>query len=209
MKRTFQKKVSKNTIQCDQCGLVKGHCLCDYDIDLEATVEFWLLTHENEFSRTNNTGRLIENAFKSTRTFCWSRTEPPLEMIDLMKEYDVYLVFSDDREEEKQKVKDYKVSNKKTAFLLLDGTWKEARKMLRKSPYLDSLPIVALNPKDVSSYDLRRNHDEGHLCTVEVAIALLDLVDAKSQASALTEYFKYFMTRYHDGQYEHKEVKND
>ena len=200
--------MSKNSIQCKSCGLVKDHCICGYEIDIESPVEFWLLTHENEFSRTNNTGRLIEYAISSTKTFAWSRTEPPTEMIDLMEDYDVYLVFADDREEEKNRVKRYEPSDKKTVFLILDGTWKEARKMLRKSPYLADLPIIALNPKGTTAYDLRRNKDEGHLCTAEVAIALLDHVGAKEQADTLNRYFDYFMTRYHDGKYEHG-GKND
>ncbi|WP_240840917.1 tRNA-uridine aminocarboxypropyltransferase [Acidaminobacter sp. JC074] len=203
MKRTFQKKVSKNTIQCETCGLVKGRCICDYEIDINAPVEFWLLTHENEFSRTNNTGRLIEYAIASTRVFAWSRTETPSQMIALMDDYDVYLVFADDRDEEKKRVKSYEPSEKKTVFIILDGTWKEARKMLRKSPYLADLPIIALNPKSQTSYDLRRNKDQGHLCTVEVAVALLDEVGAIKEADALNMYFEYFMDRYHDGKYEH------
>lgn len=189
------------------CGLVKGHCICDYDIEIKSQIEFWLLTHENELTRTNNTGRLIERAIDTTKVFVWSRTEEPKELIDLMEIYDVYLVFSDDREKEKARVVEYKPTDKKTAFLILDGTWKEARKILRKSPYLQKLPIVTLHSEKSTSYDLRRNKDDGHLCTVEVAIELLNMVGEKNESELLDNYFKYYMKRYHDGKYEHADIE--
>lgn len=209
MKRTYNQQISKNTEQCQVCGLVKGHCICDEKVVINASVEFWLLTHENEFSRTNNTARLIEYAIETTKTFVWSRVEPPKAMIELMSSYDVYLVFSADREPEKKRVKSYVPSNKKTAFLILDGTWKEARKMLRKSDYLRSLPIIAFQPENTTKYDLRRNPDEHHLCTVEVAIELLKLVGDQAQAETLDAYFDVYLNKYHDGKYEHSEVKHD
>lgn len=201
--RSYNQKISKNTIQCVNCGLMAGHCICDYTIKIESQVEFWLLTHENELTRTSNTGRLIERAMDSTKVFVWSRTEAPKELMDLMTCYNVYLVFSDDREDEKARVVNYTGNDKKTAFLIIDGTWKEARKILRKSPYLKELPIVSLRTKKVSSYDLRRNKDDNHLCTVEVAIELLKLIGEKDESLLLDDYFKHYMKRYHDGKYEH------
>lgn len=29
-------------------------------------------------------------------------------------------------------------------FIILDGTWRQARRMFRKSPYLDALPVLPL-----------------------------------------------------------------
>jgi len=204
--RTYKQPISKNTIQCEDCGLVKGHCICDYEIHLDSKVEFWLLTHENELSRTNNTGRLIENAIETTRVFCWKRNDPPRKLLKLMEEYVVYLVFSADKEEDKKRVMDYQPSNKKTAFLILDGTWKEARKMIRKSDYLKTLPILSLNPSQKTDYDLRRNNDAHHICTAEVAIELLKLIGDTNQSDALKNYFDYYLEKYHAGKYEHREV---
>ncbi|STS92578.1 DTW domain protein [Klebsiella variicola] len=36
-------------------------------------------------------------------------------------------------------------SGKPPLFIMLDGTWTEARKMFRKSPYLDALPIISVD----------------------------------------------------------------
>jgi len=207
--RTFNQAISKNTVQCQACGLVKNHCLCDYDIKLNSQAEFWLLTHENEFTRTNNTGRLLENAFSTCKVFRWHRKEVPEDLVNLLEDYDTYLVFAADSEEDKKRQVNYKKSEKKTAFLILDGTWKEVRKMIRKSDYLRPLKLLSLEPDKITDYKLRRNNDANHICTVEVGIELLKLIGEDNQASALKTYFDFFIDRYNAGRYEHEEVKND
>lgn len=36
-------------------------------------------------------------------------------------------------------------AGKPPLFIMLDGTWPEARKMFRKSPYLDNLPVISVD----------------------------------------------------------------
>jgi hypothetical protein len=44
---------------------------------------------------------------------------------------------------------------KRPLFILLDGTWAEARKMLGRSPDLGALPVLSLAPDQASRYQLR------------------------------------------------------
>nr|MBA2817276.1 DTW domain-containing protein YfiP [Candidatus Pantoea persica] len=59
-------------------------------------------------------------------------------------------------------------------FIMLDGTWTEARKMFRKNPWLDALPVMSLNVTAPSRYTLREAYGEGQHCTTEVAAVLLE-----------------------------------
>lgn len=65
-------------------------------------------------------------------------------------------------------------AGKRPLFVLLDATWTEARKMFRKSPYLDALPVLSLTPAQLSRYRLRRSTRGEHLCTAEVAAMCLN-----------------------------------
>ncbi len=65
--------------------------------------------------------------------------------------------------------------SKRPLFILLDATWTEARKIFRKSPYFDRLPILSLLPDRLSRYRLRRSTRSEHLCTAEVAALCLEL----------------------------------
>ncbi|EHJ81495.1 hypothetical protein LTSEBAI_3666, partial [Salmonella enterica subsp. enterica serovar Baildon str. R6-199] len=85
----------------------------------------------------------------------------------------------------------------------LDGTWPEARKMFRKSPYLDHLPVISVDLSRLSAYRLREIHAEGQYCTAEVAIALLDLAGDTEAATSLGEHFTRFKTRYLAGKTQH------
>jgi len=78
------------------------------------------------------------------------------------------------------------------AFVLLDGTWTQARKMFSRSPYLHGLPRMAIAPHIPSAYLLRRQSCAAHLCTVEVAIALLEQIAEPTASSILQAYFRLF-----------------
>ncbi len=57
--------------------------------------------------------------------------------------------------------------------------------MLRKSPYLDHLPVLSLQPDKVSGYRLRRSSRGNHLCTSEVGVLCLALAVGIAQQDLL------------------------
>jgi len=81
-------------------------------------------------------------------------------------------------------------------FILLDATWPEARKMFRKSPYLNALPVLSLNPEQVSRYQLRRSRRDDHFCTSEVASLCLDLAGEAQAAHTLQAYLEVYTHHY-------------
>ena len=81
-------------------------------------------------------------------------------------------------------------------FVLLDATWPEARKMFRKSPYLDHLPVLSLQPEQISRYRLRRSRRDDHFCTSEVAALCMDLAGEHLAAQALEAYLEVFTHHY-------------
>ncbi len=81
-------------------------------------------------------------------------------------------------------------------FILLDATWPEARKMFRKSPYLDKLPVLSLASDQISRYTLRRSRRDDHFCTSEVAALCLDLAGEPRAAQTLEAYLDVFTHHY-------------
>ena len=80
--------------------------------------------------------------------------------------------------------------------MLLDATWPEARKMFRKSPYLDRFPVLSLLAEQVSRYQLRRSTRSDHFCTAEVAALCLELGGDTRAAQTLEAYFDVFSHHY-------------
>jgi DTW domain-containing protein YfiP len=81
-------------------------------------------------------------------------------------------------------------------FVLLDATWPEARKMFRKSPYLDTLPVLSLQSDQLSQYKLRRSQRDEHFCTSEVAALCLALAGETQAAEVLEAYLDVFTDHY-------------
>ena len=88
---------------------------------------------------------------------------------------------------------------KRPLFILLDATWTEARKMFRKSPYLERFPVLSLQPEQMSRYRLRRSRRDDHFCTAEVAAMCLDLAGDHLASQALDAYLDVFSVHYLSG----------
>lgn len=81
-------------------------------------------------------------------------------------------------------------------FIILDGTWRQARRMFRHSRYLQHLPVIEPRTERLSRYQLRRSTVPEHLCTAEVAIALLEEFGEARAAAHLEGYFERFNRNY-------------
>ena len=68
--------------------------------------------------------------------------------------------------------------------------------MFRKSPYLDSLPVLSLQAETLSRYRLRRSKRGDHFCTSEVAALCLALAGDTLAAQTLDAYLDVFTTHY-------------
>ena len=68
--------------------------------------------------------------------------------------------------------------------------------MFRKSPYLNHLPVLSLQPEQLSRYRLRRSKREDHFCTSEVAALCMELAGEPHAAQTLEAYLDVFTTHY-------------
>ncbi len=192
--------------RCQRCLLPLKQCLCATLQPSAARSRFCLVMFDTEPMKPSNTGRLIADILPDTAAFQWSRTEPPQALLDLVADpnYQPMVVFPAAYAGSERQVITTPPNGKPPLFIMLDGTWTEARKMFRKSPYLDALPVISVDLSRVSAYRLREAQVEGQYCTAEVAIALLDLAADQPAAQALEDHFSCFRTRYLAGKTQHK-----
>ena len=192
--------------RCARCHLPSLACICKLAPKIDTNVNFWLLVHELEFFKPTNTGKLIAESIENTYSFTWKRTEEPQNLIKMIQsdKYKPYIIFPDDNDDCRSRVKNYeKIEGKDPAFIILDGTWSQARKIFRKSEYLKDLPILSLNTQKESEYILRSPSEKNHICTVEVAIELLKIVGDSNASEELQDYFKLFLKYYLAGRNNH------
>jgi len=185
--------------RCPQCRVIPSHCLCAWRPRVEAQAAVCLLMHDVEALKPSNTGWLIADVVADTTAFGWSRVEVDAALPALLSDpqWQPYLVFPGEYAAPERVVSEVRPApGKRPLFVLLDATWTEARKMFRKSPYLDGLPVLSLQPEQLSRYRLRRSKRDDHLCTAEVAALCLELAGDQRAAEALDAYLDVFSQHY-------------
>jgi len=168
---------------------------------------FLLLMYDNEVLKPSNTGKLIADIIPDTYAFLWSRTEEDPELVKLINDsqWQPFIVFPAEYAGEEQEVFQENItldSNKKPLFILLDGSWREAKKMFRKSPYLNGLPILSIDPQKMISadylpkYQIRSSAKVNQLATAEVAAHVLAIAGEQKNAELLDCWFDLYTYQY-------------
>jgi len=194
--------------RCTQCRLAKFACLCQWQVSINTSVHFILLMHRKEVYKTTNTGRLIEDLFpEQTRAFLWDRTAPAPALIHALTDTERHTVILYPNENT------ISLTNQNTGFetgvsegnddhkkpltvVLLDGTWKQASRMARLSPWLQGIPTISIKPAESQDGNtiryVRQAQQPEQLSTAQAAACILDNTGDTVAATALRHYFSVF-----------------
>lgn len=198
--------------RCPGCRVAFSHCLCALRPTVASQAGMCLIMHDVEPLKPSNTGWLIADVVADTWAFGWARTEvdPALPALLADPQWQPYLVFPGEFVAAERVVSQVQPqTGKRPLFVLLDATWPEARKMFRKSPYLDQLPVLSLQPEQLSRYRLRRSKRDDHLCTSEVASLCLELAGDGHAAQTLDAYLEVFTSHYLSAKHQRSIDLND
>jgi DTW domain-containing protein YfiP len=205
---TTYKSRGQRVIRCELCRLAKQFCICELAPKVDSQAGFLLLMYDTEVLKPSNTGKLIADLIPDSFAFLWSRTEVNPEIIALLEDpiWQPMIVFPKAYVGEEREIFDNKItltSGKRPLFIMLDGSWREAKKMFRRSPYLQHLPVVSFTPKvpeneeEISSrYQIRLAANNTELATAEVAAQILSLAGEQTNADLLDLWFDVFSYEY-------------
>jgi DTW domain-containing protein len=192
--------------RCERCRLYGPWCICAWQPRVDTHAGVCLLMGDIESLKPSNTGWLIADLVAETHAFQWSRTviDPALIALLADPQWQPYVVFPGEFVAPERVVTSLLPATPATAtgasrrplFVLLDGTWSEARKMFNKSRYLDALPVLSLHPEQRSNYRLRRAARDDHFCTAEVGAMCLELAGEAGAAQALAAWLDLFTEHY-------------
>ena len=185
--------------RCPGCRVIFDYCLCAFRPSVEARSGMCLVMHDVEPLKPSNTGWLIADVLPDTHAFTWSRTEVDEQLLALLDDpqWQPFIVFPGEFVVPERVVTEVpRQAGKRPLFILLDATWTEARKMFRKSPYLERFPVLSLASDQLSRYKLRRSKRDDHFCTAEVAALCLDLAGDQQASTVLDAWLDVFTTHY-------------
>ncbi|ADT69615.1 hypothetical protein PSM_A2701 [Pseudoalteromonas sp. SM9913] len=185
--------------RCEQCLIAKHYCICEGAEYASCDAAVCLLMYHNESFKPSNTGRLIAEIVPDNYAFRWDRTSPDPALLALLNndKYQPFVIFpAEDVETDRVVTQVEPVAGKTPLFIFLDGTWREAKKMIRKSPYLDNLPVLSITAQKLSDYRLRVAPHAHQLGTAEVAIMVLALANEVDASTKLEQHFIKFRDAY-------------
>jgi len=197
--KPFLARGGSSLARCEGCRLPLAHCLCAERVATPARAGVCLLMADIEPLKPTNTGWLVADIVPDTFAFGWARTEVDPALLALLADprWQPFVVFPGEYAAPRRVVHDVALAEgRRPLFVLLDATWSEARKMFRKSPYLEGFPVLSLAPEQVSRYVLRRSRRDDHFCTSEVAALCLALAGETRAAALLEAWLDVFTHHY-------------
>jgi len=161
--------------RCDHCMMATFTCMCQWRKELDCELQFILIMHRKEVLKPTNTGRLIADLFpNNTQVFLWDRTEPSPELLEAINHspQNTFVLFPSDTAQplREHTAKHREQNNQTMTIVLLDGTWKQATKMMRLSPWLQHLPHATVTLDTLPMVDfIRKAQDSDQLSTAQAA----------------------------------------
>ncbi len=224
---TTYKARGQRVNRCEHCRLASRFCICELSPLAKITEEkkkqdavnkgagFLLLMYDTEVLKPSNTGKLIADIVPDTYAFLWDRTKENTELLAILNDdtWQPMVVFPEAYVEEGREVVSKEVKcehGKRPLFIMLDGSWREAKKMFRKSPYLNRFPVISFDPElasqskqlsvtpvgEDSRYTVRKTELAHQFSTAEVAARVLDMCGEHQNAHLLDLWFDVFNFQY-------------
>ena len=203
--------------RCSHCQLARSYCICRWlqPFDGDPELDVVLLMHRDEILKPTNTGRLIANAFpQHCKAFEWSRLAPPSDLLKILtdpsRQCAVVYPASEQRKvlavdsmsdmtptiSQSQRLPEIAKQKTLLTVILLDGTWRQAARMMNHSQWLQSVPVLPLSDVEQAEYKMRKATEDKRLATAEAGVALLQQLGRDKAAHHLKQLFQVFNYHY-------------
>lgn len=163
---------------CPRCCLDPRDCLCAAVPSVATRTRFLILRHAIEAKRRTNSGRIAALALPNSEVI-----EPKR---DLAFPPGTWLLYPGGQAPP---------AGLPEALVVLDGSWREARRMFIRTPALQRLPRLSLPPPAKAPARLRRSASPGNMATLEAIARAVGILEGDEAARPLHALFEEFVRR--------------
>jgi len=160
--------------RCYECFRPKAACFCDVIPRIDNQTEVLILQHRRERFHPFNTARIVHKALRNSRLLV-DYTSNLASQLQLKPRAGLLYPGPTTR-----LITDLTPEERPEQLVVLDGTWHQAKTLLRDIPALQSLPRYRLDPAQPSRYRIRREPSDAALSTVEAAVAALSILEPET-----------------------------
>jgi DTW domain-containing protein YfiP len=167
---------------CWHCRRSGSTCLCQRVEPFDPRVELVIVAHPKEAWNAIGSARIVFLAARGTRWFEGKAAEldQNVELARLCSDpgRDVRVLYPGSGARDLGELRGQLGGDgRRLTIILIDGTWHQAKCMLRGSRILSGLPQVAFSPRSPSRYRIRVQPRQLCLSTAEAAHEVLDLLE--------------------------------
>jgi DTW domain-containing protein YfiP len=159
--------------------------LCSQLTSVRSTIPIVIVRHVREARLTSNTARLAALMLDSVQIVPYGGSEPFDE--GLLRADDAWLLFPDANSSASR--------SRPQRLVLLDATFRQARRMYKKIPALHRLPKCALAVPDEPTPGRRRSPRSDGLSTIEAIALALARFESPELAAPLMDAYAEFVRR--------------
>lgn len=185
---------------CTRCLRAGAVCLCDGIRPFRTFFQIVLLQHPKERKNSIGTARFTHLTLTDSRLIAGAEFETDPEVTAILADPANYptVLFPGDTSVNLAESREAFLSGipagpsgnpRRLVVFVIDGTWSQARAMIRKSARLAALPRVSFTLDRLSQYKVRKQPSEYCLSTVEAVARLVKLLDPAAPAETLIETF--------------------
>ncbi len=179
---------------CPRCYLRRKICICPILPTVATRTEFLILRHITEAERPSNTGRLAAMVLPNSRIVsCGGGERVGLLPIDdeLLRAAGTWLLWPDGTGAQP----DMSNLTPPCRVVVLDGTWRQARRMYSRMPALRTLPRLVLPVPTGFRERLRDQHRSDGMSTLEAIAAAIAKLEGVSVAEPLERLYDEVVRR--------------
>ncbi|MDG2332755.1 MAG: DTW domain-containing protein [Myxococcota bacterium] len=162
---------------CYGCFKPVALCLCGRIPQVANRTRVTILQHPRERFHAIGTARIARLGLANAELLLPRAMEPRSLRISVPLARGSALLFPSD---EAQELTELPPEAMPRGLVILDGTWSQARALLRENPALQALPRVRLSPTGPSRYRIRKEPRRHYVSTIEAIVQALRVIEPET-----------------------------
>ncbi len=190
--KPIKKKASR--AMCAGCQRPQSVCLCEHFVSLRAPCRVLILQHSNEQKQALATVPLLQACLSPLTVLVGEDFSSCEEVARLLKNKNTCRVVYPSPGAQEWNVTTGQIKKPQTkesidTLIILDGTWRKAKKIWLTNHWLHDLPCISLVGAGQSQYKIRSSNIEGGVSTIEAVVLALNYMTVNGAFDPLLSPF--------------------
>ncbi|MHB0954976.1 MAG: tRNA-uridine aminocarboxypropyltransferase [Pirellulaceae bacterium] len=158
--------------RCYQCFRPISLCFCETIPRIDNSTDILILQHIGERYHPFNTARIVRKALKQCHLIAGHNRRLGMHPLPIQARAGLLYPRAD-----APSLTQLSADERPSQLVIIDGTWDQAKTIVRDVPQLRHLPCYRLTPSSPGQYRIRREPNAESLSTLEATVAALQVLE--------------------------------